>query len=62
MPSINWLVYYSAFVRRTQKEGEPGTEFMSSLKTLAAPCGFGDKLDRVVLGQFVYGVHSRDVQ
>ena len=55
VPSINWLVHYSAFVRRKQKDGELGTEFMSDLNTLASPCGF-------VLGQFVYGFGDRVVQ
>jgi len=61
-PSINWLVHYSAFVRRKQKDGELGTEFMSDLNTLAAPCGFGAATSRVVLGQFVYELRDRVVQ
>ena len=61
-PAINWLVHYSALVRRLQKDGESGAKFMSELKTLAASCGFGDATCRVVLGQFVYGLRDREVQ
>ena len=61
-PAIYWLVHYSAFVRRTQREGETGTSFMSDFKKLATTCGFNTATNRVVLGQFVYGLRDHVVQ
>ena len=38
--ALNWLVHYSAFVRRTQRKEKTGTSFLRDLKKLATPCGF----------------------
>lgn len=50
------------FHSRTQHEGESVSDFLASLRKLAATCGFGQFLDEALRDRFVVGLRNQLIQ
>lgn len=61
-PKPNELLENFRFNMRKQKEGEKATDFLVTLRKLAANCDFGTHLEKALRNQFVFGLLDGKLQ
>ena len=62
IPKTNFIAQRCKFHGRNQKENETMSEYIASLRKLAATCKFGTFLDEVLRDRFVCGVKSSELR
>lgn len=62
VPKTNFIAERCKFHGRNQKENETMSEYIASLRKLAATCKFGTFLDEALRDRFVCGVKSSDLR